>query len=89
MGMTYVCEKCGASLHGVNAHVCGTPLVATFNIHQDCLDEPKLREQIAKEIEAKCLSKKHDVEDQDVQNSPPAICSECAEIANLVRNPNV
>ena len=50
MGMTYVCERCGTSLHGVNSHVCQIPLVESFNIHQDCLDEKTLREQIAREI---------------------------------------
>ena len=50
MGMTYVCERCGTSLHGVNSHVCQISLVESFNIHQDCLDEKTLREQIAREI---------------------------------------
>jgi len=58
MGMTYICEKCGTSLHGVNAHVCQIPLVESFNIHQDCLDEKTLREQIAREILAKCKNEK-------------------------------
>lgn len=52
MGMTYVCEKCGASLHRANAHVCQMPDLTTFNIHQDCLDESTFREQLAKEIMA-------------------------------------
>ena len=50
MGMTYVCERCGTSLHGVNSHVCQIPLVESFNIHQDCLDEKTLREQIAEKV---------------------------------------
>ena len=58
MGMTYVCERCGTSLHGVNSHVCQIPLVESFNIHQDCLDEKTLREQIARGILAKCKNEK-------------------------------
>ena len=50
MGITYICEKCGTYLPGVNAHICQIPLVESFNIHQDCLDEATLREQIAREI---------------------------------------
>ena len=50
-----------------------------------CEFRHEIGEQIAREIEAKCLSKKHDVEDQDVLNSPPAICDDCAEDAAIAR----
>ena len=47
---TYICANCGTNLQGRTDHNCqpGTSST-TFNLHQNCLDERTLREQIARE----------------------------------------
>ena len=66
--------------------VSARPVGGDSNIEYDFALEiiQMVKEQIARDVLDWCLSQKHDVEDQDVPNSPFAVCSDCKELSAAI-----